>query len=236
MSDTRPECGTRRADGRAAPVVAPVAQPADDNLSLRLRRPAPLRLLLLVLQAAVSCALLAWVVTDLAATPGIGGLFRATALPWLAAGIGCIGFSVLCGVYRWRIFLGMQRTQIGYFRALRISLIGMFFDLFFPSSAGGDTIRSLLVMREHPQRKAGGRAECLHGSSERVRGAAGGRRAIHHGQRREPAGASGDGGSVHLALGVSRVLGARAGGLPGHLAGRQARAAASSGQLQEVSA
>ena len=94
-------------------------------------------------------------VTDLAATPGIGGLFRASALPWLAAGVGCIGFSVLCGVYRWRIFLGMQRAQISYPRALRISLIGMFFDLFFPGSAGGDTIRSLLVMREHPQRKAG---------------------------------------------------------------------------------
>ncbi len=118
------------------------------------KRPSVARILVMLLQAAISIALLTWVISDILGQQNLGRLFSAPSIPWLLAGLGCVGIMVLFSIFRWRIFLKMQNVQLPFLRTFRLVLIGMFFDLFFPSSTGGDTIRSILIIREHPNRKA----------------------------------------------------------------------------------
>jgi glycosyltransferase 2 family protein len=94
----------------------------------------------LLLKAAVS-GLLIWLLlskADLAelaqriAAVGVGSFIAATAV---------IFFLVVPAAFRWRLVLARLGQTIGMADALRITLVGLFFNQVLPSSVGGDAVR-----------------------------------------------------------------------------------------------
>jgi len=66
---------------------------------------------------------------------------------WLAAGGLALGGPILLGAWRWQILLAAQEVKIGYFLALRLTFVGMFFSTFIPGSTGGDLVKAYYVWR-----------------------------------------------------------------------------------------
>ncbi|MDP6539304.1 MAG: lysylphosphatidylglycerol synthase transmembrane domain-containing protein [Planctomycetota bacterium] len=71
----------------------------------------------------------------------------AAALLLLAAGFGA-------GVTRWWRILLLARCPCSWSGALRLTGLGMFFNLIMPGLTGGDLVKAVLVVREHPERRA----------------------------------------------------------------------------------
>ena len=74
---------------------------------------------------------------------------------WFLPGIAALGIALLLQTWRWLILLRVQAINVSYWRALRIMLSGMFFNLFLLGSTGGDVIKIFFIMREAPDKKAG---------------------------------------------------------------------------------
>jgi len=106
--------------------------------------------ILIVLQAAVSFALLAW----LFSRPGLRGDLSAVLLSadprWLAGGFLLAGVVQILCLARWRIFLRMAGVKIGVMESAGIFFAGLFCNLFLPGGAGGDVVKiGLLAARRH---------------------------------------------------------------------------------------
>ncbi len=74
---------------------------------------------------------------------------------WFFPGVLALGSALLLQTKRWMILLAVQDITISFWRALRIMLCGMFFNLFLLGSTGGDVIKIFFIMRETPDKKAG---------------------------------------------------------------------------------
>ena len=74
---------------------------------------------------------------------------------WFLPGLVAIGAGLLIQVERWRILLRVQGIVVSFSRALRIILVGMFFNLFLIGATGGDIVKIFLILREAPHKKAG---------------------------------------------------------------------------------
>jgi uncharacterized protein (TIRG00374 family) len=73
---------------------------------------------------------------------------------WLAAGGLALGGPILLSAWRWQILLAAQEVKIGYFLALRLTFVGMFFSTFIPGSTGGDLVKAYYVWRGGRKRTA----------------------------------------------------------------------------------
>jgi uncharacterized protein (TIRG00374 family) len=70
--------------------------------------------------------------------------------PWIAVGnlaVWGIG-SVLLGTFRWWLLLRGLGLVVSFFRALRLQLIGLFFNTTMPGAVGGDIIKAVYIIRE----------------------------------------------------------------------------------------
>lgn len=106
------------------------------------------RKLLLPVQAAVSCGLLAWLFTRQDFRSQIATVLVAADMRWLLAGFLLAGVvQVLC-ILRWRVFLKMAGIETGFAESAAIFFAGLFCNLFLPGGAGGDVVKiSLLTSR-----------------------------------------------------------------------------------------
>lgn len=105
---------------------------------------------LIVMQAAVSLALLAWLLSR----PGLRSDLAAVLLSadpcWLAGGFFLAGVVQILCLARWRIFLRMAGVEIGVAESAGIFFAGLFCNLFLPGGAGGDVVKiGLLAARGH---------------------------------------------------------------------------------------
>jgi uncharacterized membrane protein YbhN (UPF0104 family) len=92
-------------------------------------------------RAAVSLGVLAWLIWHTEWTPLLQALSRVQ-LSWCVAALVVFLAAQLVSSYRWQILsrgLGFQES-IGRFYALY--LVGMFFNLFLPTSMGGDVVKA----------------------------------------------------------------------------------------------
>ena len=74
---------------------------------------------------------------------------------WFFPGLVAIGAGLLIQVQRWLILLRVQGIVVSFSRAIRIILVGMFFNLFLIGATGGDIVKIFLIIREAPHKKAG---------------------------------------------------------------------------------
>lgn len=51
---------------------------------------------------------------------------------------------------RWRTLLKAQGFSVGYFQALRLTLIGLFFNFAIPGGVGGDVVKGYYVAKDNP--------------------------------------------------------------------------------------
>lgn len=112
-----------------------------------------------LLQLAITAGLLWWIFRDPEQNRKmLGAIQKAVAdggVWWFLPGAVALGLAIMLQTQRWIILLRVQEITIGYGRAFRIMLCGMFFNLFLLGSTGGDVIKIFFIMREAPTRKAG---------------------------------------------------------------------------------
>lgn len=117
------------------------------------------KILLPVIQILITIGLLWWIFRDpdqnRKMLEAIGKAKADGGLWWFLPGIAAIGIAMLFQTWRWIILLRVQDITISLWRALRIMLSGMFFNLFLLGSTGGDVIKIFFIMREAPDKKAG---------------------------------------------------------------------------------
>ncbi|MEI6398216.1 MAG: lysylphosphatidylglycerol synthase transmembrane domain-containing protein [Pseudomonadota bacterium] len=57
---------------------------------------------------------------------------------------------VLLGTARWWLLMRGAGLKCGYFRAMKLQLVGFFFNTAMPGAVGGDIIKAIYIMREQP--------------------------------------------------------------------------------------
>lgn len=103
--------------------------------------PTYLRKLVLPAQAAVSIALLAWLLSDPDFRGNLSSVLLSADPRWLVGGLLLAGVVQILCLMRWRIFLKMAGIEIGLAESASIFYAGLFCNLFLPGGAGGDVIK-----------------------------------------------------------------------------------------------
>lgn len=115
---------------------------------------------LLILKLAVAAVLVWWLVSsgqmDFSQFRGVGSRWE-----WILAGIGACGIVQVVTVWRWTVLLRVQGIRYRYAQALRISMIGLFFNQFMLGSVGGDLYKVYAVVKDHPGAKSAGMVSVL---------------------------------------------------------------------------
>lgn len=111
--------------------------------------------LLTILQVAITVALLYFVFRDPAKRAQMGTALRLANYWWIALGIICYFIVELAAAIRWQVLLRVQGIRLGNVRVGALFMIGMFYNQFMPGGTGGDIIKSYLLLKETPDKKAG---------------------------------------------------------------------------------
>lgn len=112
--------------------------------------------LLTVLQVVVTVALLWWLFHDSQRRLTIWNAVRTADWRWLIAAFAAAGACEFLGILRWRLFLKMLHLRVCFLEVTRLFFIGAFFNQFLPGTTGGDVVRVIYLMRDHPENKTAG--------------------------------------------------------------------------------
>ena len=111
--------------------------------------------ILTVVQLLITVGLLWWIFRNPDQNQKLLVALDSANLWWFFPGLVAIGAGLLIQVERWRILLRVQGIVVSFSRAIRIILVGMFFNLFLIGATGGDIVKIFLIIREAPHKKAG---------------------------------------------------------------------------------
>ena len=112
------------------------------------------KILLTVMQIAVTIGLLWWVFHDPERRREMLAAIKLANLWWLGAGVLVFFFCTIVATARWKILLAVQDINMTWLRTWQLFMIGMFFNLFMLGSTGGDVVKMFLTMREARNNKA----------------------------------------------------------------------------------
>src|SRR5437899_1149179 len=107
------------------------------------------------LQLAVTIALLIWVFHDPEQRHKMGKALQEADYRWVAAAIVAYVIVEIAAAIRWQILLRVQKIRLNVPRLIGLFLIGMFYKQFLAGGTGGDIIKSYLLLKETPDKKAG---------------------------------------------------------------------------------
>lgn len=108
-----------------------------------------------LVQVCVSLALLYWVFHDPAKRAQMVEALRRADYRWIAAALLAYIIVEFAAAIRWHVLLRVQGIRINFGRVLALFFIGMFYNQFLPGGTGGDIIKSYLLLKETPDKKAG---------------------------------------------------------------------------------
>jgi hypothetical protein len=111
---------------------------------------------LTVLQVAVTIGLLWWLFHDPARRQVMLEALRTADWRWMAVAMAAAGVCEFFGILRWQLFLRMLHIEVKLSEITRLFFIGAFFNQFLPGTTGGDVVRVIYLMRDHPEQKAEG--------------------------------------------------------------------------------
>lgn len=103
--------------------------------------------LIFAVKAAVSVLLIWWLVERIDPAPVVEALERVSAALLLAA-VAAMSLASVVLALRWRLVSAILGIVLDRGRALRLTLIGLFFSQTLPSTIGGDVARIWLVYRQ----------------------------------------------------------------------------------------
>jgi glycosyltransferase 2 family protein len=113
------------------------------------------RILLTLLQIAVTTALLWWVFRDPAIRTAMVEALSSARKEWILAAMVAYIAVEFAAAYRWQVLLRVQQIYLPFSRVLALSIIGMFYNLFLPGGTGGDIVKTYLLWKETPKNKPG---------------------------------------------------------------------------------
>lgn len=109
--------------------------------------------LLTVLQVAVTLGILWWLFHDPARRLAMWEALQVADWRWMAASFLAAGVCEWFGILRWQLFLRMLHIEVPLREITRLFFIGAFFNQFLPGTTGGDVVRVIYLMRDHPEHK-----------------------------------------------------------------------------------
>jgi glycosyltransferase 2 family protein len=113
------------------------------------------KILLTILQLAVTIAVLYYVFHDPKKLHQMREALDQADYRWMIAAVGAYIVVEIAAAVRWQILLRVQGIYLSWPRLSGLFLIGMFFNQFLPGGTGGDIIKSYLLLKETPGKKAG---------------------------------------------------------------------------------
>lgn len=113
------------------------------------------KILITLIQLAVTIALLIWVFHDSHQRSQMALALRAADYRWVGAAIMAYIIVEIAAAARWQILLRVQNIRLSIPRLSGLFLIGMFYNQFLPGGTGGDIIKSYLLLKETAHYKAG---------------------------------------------------------------------------------
>ncbi len=113
------------------------------------------KILITILQLAVTIALLIWVFHDAHQRQQMAVALRTADYSWLGVSVIAYVIVEIAAAVRWQILLQVQGIRLKVSRLSGLFLIGMFFNQFLPGGTGGDIIKSYFLLKETAQHKAG---------------------------------------------------------------------------------
>ncbi|MEM1157578.1 MAG: lysylphosphatidylglycerol synthase transmembrane domain-containing protein [Verrucomicrobiota bacterium] len=72
---------------------------------------------------------------------------------WILIAAGCYGMTTALGMTRWHLLLKTCHAEMRFTRTAQLTMIGLFANLFLPSSMGGDLFKGYYASREIPHIK-----------------------------------------------------------------------------------
>ena len=109
----------------------------------------------LLLQSLVTLGLLVWIFWKADFRAKTWEELAAANPVWLAAGFGAAGVVNFLGAFRWGIFLRVLGVRLPAWQVLRLSFVGLFFNIFLVGAVGGDAVKVVwLVAKGHPKTPA----------------------------------------------------------------------------------
>jgi len=112
------------------------------------------RILLTILQLAVTVAMLWWVFHDPDQRAKMAVALHQANYWWVAAAVIAYLLVEASAALRWHILLRVQKIYLTAPRIAGLFLIGMFYNQFLPGGTGGDIVKSYLLLKE-TDKKAG---------------------------------------------------------------------------------
>ena len=113
------------------------------------------KILVAVLQIAVTVAVLFWVFHDPQKRAQMAVALRMADYRWIIAALICYFLVELAAGIRWWILLKVQQIHLSIARVAGLFLIGMFYNQFLPGGTGGDIMKSYLLLKETPGKATG---------------------------------------------------------------------------------
>jgi len=113
------------------------------------------KILLTLFQIAVTVGMLIWVFHDPNQRAKMAEALRTADYRWVGAGILAYVLVEVFAAFRWQILLRVQKIRLSFPRVAGLFFIGMFYNQFLPGGTGGDIIKSYLLLKETPDKKAG---------------------------------------------------------------------------------
>lgn len=112
--------------------------------------------LLTVLQVVITVGLLWWLFHDPRRRLTMWNALETADWRWMIAALASAGVCEFLGILRWQLFLKMLHLRVGFGEVTRLFFIGAFFNQFLPGTTGGDVVRVIYLMRDHPENKTAG--------------------------------------------------------------------------------
>lgn len=112
--------------------------------------------LLTVFQVLVTTGLLWWLFHDPTRRRVIWTALHEADWRWMLAAFAAAGLCEFLGILRWQLFLSMLHVKVRFAELARLFFIGAFFNQFLPGTTGGDVVRVLYLMRDHPEHRTAG--------------------------------------------------------------------------------
>lgn len=86
--------------------------------------------------------------------PGLATVFGGLAIGPLLLAFAVFFLGVCASVVRWWRLLAIAGCSTPITSVFRLTFLGLFFNLVVPGLTGGDLIKAVMVVREHPERRA----------------------------------------------------------------------------------
>ena len=113
------------------------------------------RILLSAFQIVVTILLLFWVFHDPVQRAKMADALRKADYHWIPLAILSYAIVEFAAALRWQVLMRVQGIALSLPRTFALFFIGMFYNQFMPGGTGGDVIKSYLLLKETPGKKAG---------------------------------------------------------------------------------